>query len=1014
MPALNIKSLKLWPHQRNALEATNRYFTSGSTRSGLVQMPTGTGKTGVMATIATTRAGVQPVLVVCPSVALVQQLTDDFSSLFWKKIGADAAWAPEKILHLLPSSVESTTKAMDNARGDRVVVVATVQALQQIHAGSDYGRLANRFGTVLFDEGHREPATLWAKAVRGLAAPTILFSATPFRNDLKIFDVDPDHVHFLSFEQAVTKHLIRGVEIVEESLDRGAFEFAKKVITTRQKLVSEGRFGPESKIIVRAASEDDVETLFAAFVKALGARTEGVLALHHNYAQDGPPGRQRRPDVPPDLRSRSERFLIHQFMLAEGIDDPACTMLALYEPFLTERQLVQQVGRITRHGGKIGTPVAPAFVLARRGDEVGKMWDRFLKFDRVCVDNGGKPPIRNDASVLESLVAALPSVDYVSGKFRTRIEIDEVNLEEELRIPQSATVFELDKAFDLDEFQLEVSDQLKEEDRFERRAGTIASGDCRYHLTLRMRQSPFLAESLFLSPSLELTIYAKRGNKLFFYDSAGLWIENSDVRARMKAGPLRSLIPEDVESRVTSLTTKNTDLGPVAIRSRTLEARSLAESGVFLGEHLHVVTRAAGRVRKGRRAVAFARARVRDGEGAKWTPQEFYDWTGVVDKQLRSSVTGAAIFRRFATPIATPKVTDPTNILIDVNDLRDEFIDDHRNTAEFDLDHVCVDVTPDPSGPPDFAHRFDVLVNGASITVWIRWDRKKQKYWLRSDALSAFKLKDNPRISLTRRLNQRQPFRIVIAGSPLVYAYGGFYEVDLDLKRPGGVGTILLNLIEGVVGLDTITSEKGAHRGAASSWPRRSLFHFIDQALKLGSKTPLFGEPFPMLVCDDLGTEVADFIAADDGNTGGLPRTTFVAAKWKDGTPGVSASLIYDVCGQVGKNLAYLKADAQELPGSPAKWNGLWKLKGGRVARLRAGTNAAAVRSALRILRSDPGARRTFWMVLAGGILSRKALEKALSRDPPWAHVLQFAHLVLSINSACQSVGVDFRVYCVE
>jgi hypothetical protein len=81
---------------------------------------------------------------------------------------------------------------------------------------------------------------------------------------------------------------------------------------------------------------------------------------------------------------------------------------------------------------------------------------------------------------------------------------------------------------------------------------------------------------------------------------------------------------------------------------------------------------------------------------------------------------------------------------------------------------------------------------------------------------------------------------------------------------------------------------------------------------------------------------------------------------------------------------------------------------------MRVGSNAAAVRMALRRVRSDPNAQRSFWMVLAGGILSRSALERALSGNLPQAHVLQFAHLVLSVHSACQSVGVDFRIYCAE
>ena len=72
--------------------------------------------------------------------------------------------------------------------GEAVAVFATIQALQQIHDDeAEYAKLAGLFGTVLFDEGHREPAPQWARAARGLGARTILFSATPYRNDLKVF-----------------------------------------------------------------------------------------------------------------------------------------------------------------------------------------------------------------------------------------------------------------------------------------------------------------------------------------------------------------------------------------------------------------------------------------------------------------------------------------------------------------------------------------------------------------------------------------------------------------------------------------------------------------------------------------------------------------------------------------------------------------------------------------------------------------------------------------------------------
>ena len=41
-----------------------------------------------------------------------------------------------------------------------------------------------------------------------------------------------------------------------------------------------------------------------------------------------------------------------------------------------------------------------------------------------------------------------------------------------------------------------------------------------------------------------------------------------------------------------------------------------------------------------------------------------------------------------------------------------------------------------------------------------------------------------------------------------------------------------------------------------------------------------------------------------------------MVAKHKAGAGGVSASALYDVCSQAAKNLAYLKADATDLPGT--------------------------------------------------------------------------------------------------
>src|SRR5438034_6234148 len=128
-----------------------------------------------------------------------------------------------------------------------------------------------------------------------------------------------DFVHFLSFAEAVKDSLIRDVEIDERDLPEDAAGFAKQAIAAWDALVASGRFRRSAKMIVRAGNEDEIDALYAAFADQLKGRSEGVLALHDNFDLDGSPGAQRRPNVPADLRDRRENFLIHQYMLTEGI-----------------------------------------------------------------------------------------------------------------------------------------------------------------------------------------------------------------------------------------------------------------------------------------------------------------------------------------------------------------------------------------------------------------------------------------------------------------------------------------------------------------------------------------------------------------------------------------------------------------------------------------------------------------------------------------------------------------------
>ncbi|MDS1138765.1 DEAD/DEAH box helicase [Nitratireductor indicus] len=1008
--------LKLWDHQIAAVRAVEKYFHTGSDRACLVHMPTGTGKTGVMAVLATRRAASDPVLVVCPSAALVEQLIKELNADFWDRIGAVAEWRPDEVLQVLPSSVSDLVDKLEGVGGRRVIVVSTIQAMQQIHSAGDDVKLHGSIGTIVFDEGHREPAPLWAKVVRGFAVPTVLFSATPFRGDLKIFNVDDEHIHFLSFQTAVEDSLIRAVEIQESALPDDKATFAAAMITERDALIRDGVFDPDCKMIVRAGTEEDVSELFDAFVAALNGRPDGVLALHNRFGAWGEVGAQRRSDVPDDLKNRPEKFLIHQFMLVEGIDDPACTMLALYEPFTNTRMLVQQIGRLTRQpAGELGQKAANALVFAREGDGVEAQWKTFISYDAACIDNGGRPPLRNGAEVLRKLVDALPQTDYIHGQFRNRVDLDQIDLREDLQFPRAAVVYETDNGFDLETFQSDVSALLDAEDRFEHSKGEAAHGACRVHMSLGLTQSPFLVDALFQAAALEVTIYAHVKKRLYFYDSGGLWIDElKGIGARVSPLELRSLLPDEPDNSISFLAVKNTDLGPTSVRSRTLTARSLGSSGVFMGEHMNVVTRATGRADEIRRSVGFTRSSVRDGEGYTLSAAEFFDWCTDIDTALSAKRQAASLLNRFATPAPIPADTKPVNILVDMQEIADQFgLTDDDGL----LDGMCVDIEEDTSPDAPAPYRFTLSVAGESRTVWIKWDAKRKKYWLTSTKLSQIKTKHDAKVSLTRRLNQLQAFRIITADHKHAYVDGSFYTLDLDLADPNGPGRLVLDLVTAIAELRTVTSEKGIPAGESlPTWREGSLFRLIDDALVEAKGPHVFGAAFPALVCDDFGTEAGDFIGVDEGPSS--PRIVFVVAKHKKGDdPGVATSAFYDVSSQGLKNLAYIKSDGVLLPGADTKFDADWRLTDkktqltDRVARKRAGPGSKAFRKMLARAKSAPRTERTIWLICAGQMLSRKALEDEFKAAQPKAHVLQFYHLVASAFSACQSVGVGLRIF---
>jgi len=216
----------------------------------------------------------------------------------------------------------------------------------------------------------------------------------------------------------------------------------------------------------------------------------------------------------------------------------------------------------------------------------------------------------------------------------------------------------------------------------------------------------------------------------------------------------------------------------------------------------------------------------------------------------------------------------------------------------------------------------------------------------------------------------------------------------------------LLKIFIPIDGLNKITTEKGDF--TLEGWKKGSLFYLIDTR---GKGTPLVKhfKNIDTLVCDDMGTEIADFIAV---NTHDL-RVIFIHAKAFKTPKKISASAFQEVCAQATKNLENIHPYSLEKPKNLRSWNGPWNNEKRMVEkRIRSGEgDAIFIWEKIRDIIRNPTASREVWIILGSGF-SLKAFENEIKKSNPAAEIVQIIYLLQSTWSAVSSCGGELRIFC--
>ena len=1107
----------LWDHQRRAISlsvaylAANKELTAegGAIEAALIKMPTGTGKSGVIAVLCRCLPDVKKVLVLTPRTALSEQLRRDVACRFWSFLGFEVPLQPRRgppkpftadsvaagnpvetaeVVEFLPKSSSNFLRAVRSE--ERIVAIGTLQALDHIRRTadgdvepeSDAGdgeaddadevdlagispeearevlKQLSVFDLVVVDEGHYEPAASWSRSVRDLELPTVLLSATPYRNDYKAFRVRGNFVFNLPFRLARDNQIIRSVNFVSSEADlpyvglgskartksSGSSSYIEEFIALLRQVVPKikhaatsyttaGKGGLKPKVIVRA---DDLEKLQALQSEIQAAFGEMPVLIHHRATTDV--AKRTFKKVREATRRFSDSdctFWLHERKLLEGIDEASFVCVALYDKFSNARELVQQVGRVLRSTDHTRTDEQTAWIvgLPQLRAEAEAQWQRYIAFEEHCASDP-RNLVRNEAALPDRLIEMMPDYQYIDGDFRPKVGLGGPIRSDQIRLPPSVSVFVAGPDFDFKKVEKEVSEALIASDRFMSLRISDMPPDTVGWTYYGWQRSPLLALPFFSIWTLGVCVIMRHGRYVFVCDTEGIVFRPAYI-GLTRAGPeqLVSMLPaSDASSnvRVSRLSLVSLDLSDQAIRSISSRARSFEETFGDLLDPIMVPTSASGFLEGRPRYVGLTRARVSDPAPMNKSVAEFHRWTGALAQMLAANQDANEVFGRHAllhAPLAETEAA-PRSILLDFDDEVMDYLADTglREEGAWDLvDHsdLCADVD-DEGG-------FTVKVGEKVFQCMVSYVAANGRYRMSSDELDKeFKFKSRrpgkAPPTICSLINKSQAFRLIVQKPGVIYARGRFYKPNLGYVINGQIP--LLENVHAVPVLAETHSEKGeGFYSDAAEWISESIFgcvHAICQAAEVGAAmNPDWGElatrlaEFDLIVCDDDQDEKADFICLDRA------RKTLVlvhakAAPPTDGT-NVSVGSIQAVTRQASASLAFCSSVARTARFKPGRWAGDINANGKhlpykRVFLNRKGWSDAEMIKEVEEAISDRSWKREIWMVL-GRMMSRNAVKKRIEDGAPDkfdSQTLQFLMHLESLATTCARASATLRIFC--
>lgn len=1048
-----------WSFQRKIIRTLLNYFNETRSlkepQAAVVKMPTGTGKTAIMTLVANFAHLCGNILIIVPSLALKSQVRDYLNHEHWLKCKL-RPYVIKKAEYFEPSRISWLLDVLN--QGDLQIPICTTKTIADLRFNYPtlYEALRESVDLIFVDEGHREPAKTWARAVRDLSKPVILFTATPYRNDFRFFNIGECRCE-VTYQDALYKHkCIRDVNFIPDVIPYTKYEvsingFVIRVpayvssLYTAIKEILPNSYISIPKIIVRCQTEKQIRQVKKEIEKTYSSELCGIslkpsggegksrplaLGIHDTFKTNVE--RHEYDNLDSALKHASDTlFWIHQYKLMEGIDDPDFVLISFCAPYSNARSLVQQIGRVIRRPPRSKTTTA--FVHTDTAYQCEQLWDGYLNYEL------SDKKLYGTEEVVHRIIDAFPDYFYFNKKFNRIIsknynpdEIREL-IEQDLQIPRITNVLKNPSGiFNLTDLLEKLSESLLDKDVIQIARGILplisARGDGQaqigVYIGFKIKASEYLTENLFFDINLVAYTLLVNGEFIFYRGDSIGWLQEEGLRLEtVTPTQMQRLLgpdnPEKIKVKQASLI--HSDPSRLTKRRRLEGGNDLYATAPYLGDHLHILSTLVCQRDGIPRYIGLNRGRLSDGRGSFVSVKEYFDWTNAIIEDLNTTDAIHGYFGRFAEHVDSPIESVPEHLLCDMTAFK-EMLRQKEEELNPDAFQEAFDEISQP------ITNWDRNTASARIQLCLRSDQetkvpfvlnyKNGRYHLKPASKEAIQtiedlfgkpvVSDLKRCILLRIITQERYF----------YVEDHFFNPSLPLW-----GSERINALGVFAGLNELRETEYEKEGALTNWhglrtwPEQSVFAIADGLRNTRMVERLNAqcdgeEPFfvpEVLICDDAHGEIGDFILYSKE----LKKIVVIHAKQSSNPFSCSAVAFAKIAEQVIKNLRLFDPyifSRQEIIGN---LEGQWSDKEGdeRLRRLR-----KPYRKSINNIVSDikellrTGATREVWVFYGKGFYIGNFLSE-LQKESPDYYYRHLAYILVNCNDAVARAGAKLRVF---